>query len=112
SVQISENANLGAASGGLTLNGGTLATTANMVSTRSITLTGTGGFDVASGTTLGLVGTIAGAGDLVKQGGGHLQLSGDSSGFAGTTTTMGGTLLVGNADGAGTLGGSLDILNG
>src|SRR5690606_3799138 len=48
-VQVSEDANLGATSGGLLLNGGTLATTASFDSGRSVSLGSNGGFDVASG---------------------------------------------------------------
>ncbi|MCE8020457.1 autotransporter domain-containing protein [Halomonas sp. MCCC 1A11036] len=58
---------------------------------------------------------------LVSAGGGdhaieHLSgttlLTGDSSGFAGTTTVSGGALLVGDAAGNGVLGGSLTIADG
>src|SRR5690606_6055538 len=37
--------------------------------------------------------------------------AGDSSGFAGVTTLYGGTLLVGGTDGAGSLGGTVDVLD-
>ncbi|QDY71398.1 autotransporter domain-containing protein [Qingshengfaniella alkalisoli] len=94
SVQVSEDASLGAAPGGLTLNGGTLVTTADMDSARSITLSGVGGFDVVSATTLGLTGTIDGAGDLHKQGDGTLVLTGTND-YEGDTLVNAGTL-VGN----------------
>ncbi|WP_244425233.1 autotransporter-associated beta strand repeat-containing protein [Pseudaminobacter salicylatoxidans] len=94
-VQVSEDVNLGAASGGLTFNGGTLATVADMDSARSVKLSGTGGFDVASATTLGLAGTIGGTGDLLKRGGGTLVLTGANS-YDGKTLVEAGTL-VGNA---------------
>src|SRR5690606_7076471 len=42
---------------------------------------------------------------------GQTTLSGEGSGFAGTTTLYGGTLLVGGADGAGSLGGTITVLN-
>ncbi|PWJ82318.1 outer membrane autotransporter protein [Pseudaminobacter salicylatoxidans] len=94
-VQVSEDANLGAASGGLTFNGGTLATVADMDSARSVMLSGTGGFDVASATTLGLTGVIEGTGDFLKRGGGTLVLTGANS-YGGKTLVEAGTL-VGNA---------------
>ena len=59
-LQVSRDANLGAASGGLTLNGGTLATTASFDSGRTVTLAGAGQFDVAANTELGLTGAMAG----------------------------------------------------
>ncbi|WP_204350765.1 hypothetical protein, partial [Klebsiella variicola] len=72
--------NLGAASGGLTFSGGTLATTGSFDTGRSVTLQKTGRFDVAGGTELGLSGMISGTGDLVKQGGGTLRLdNGDNA---------------------------------
>ncbi|WP_019171034.1 autotransporter domain-containing protein [Pseudaminobacter salicylatoxidans] len=55
---------------------------------------------------------LSGAGSFTKDGSGVLLLSGDSSGFAGTTTIAGGTLLLGDADGNGALGGNLDVLDG
>src|SRR5690606_20766839 len=43
---------------------------------------------------------------------GHTTLTGDSSSFTGTTTVYGGTLLlVGGLDGAGSLGGTIDVLD-
>src|SRR5690606_19582015 len=42
---------------------------------------------------------------------GHTTLTGDSSGFAGSTAIHGGALLVGGADGAGSLGGAFEVLD-
>lgn len=42
---------------------------------------------------------------------GHTTLTGDGSGFSGTTTLLGGTLLVGGADGTGNLGGGVEVRN-
>src|SRR5690606_1547190 len=50
-VQVAEDSNLGDASGGLTFDGGTLATSADLETSRAIALDGAGGFDVASGRT-------------------------------------------------------------
>ena len=57
-------------------------------------------------------GTISGVGQFKLDGAGTVRLTGDSSHFAGTTTLSNGTLLVGDADGNGSLGGSLDVQAG
>ncbi|MFT4119134.1 autotransporter-associated beta strand repeat-containing protein, partial [Bradyrhizobium sp.] len=75
-LSVAADNSLGAASGALSLNGGTLAATASFDSLRTVTLGTGGGFDVASGVTLGLQGSISGAGDLLKQGAGTLILAG------------------------------------
>ena len=89
-VRISQDANLGAAAGGLILNGGTLATTASFDSARDVSLLADGRFDVAGGTALGLNGDITGSGDLIKQGAGMLLL--DGSNAYGDTVVEAGTL--------------------
>lgn len=78
-LQVSSDGNLGLASGGLTFNGGTLATTASFDSARDVTLLADGRFDVATGTALGLNGAISGSGDLIKQGSGMLLLEGSNA---------------------------------
>lgn len=93
-VQAAEDANLGAASGGLGFNGGILATTAGFDSGRTVSLSGSGTFDVADGTTLDLAGTVSGTGDLIKRGDGTLSLSGENA--YGSTFVEAGTL-IGNA---------------
>ncbi|MEO4001759.1 autotransporter domain-containing protein [Mesorhizobium sp. CAU 1732] len=57
-------------------------------------------------------GEISGNGQFSLDGEGTVLLTGDSSGFAGSTAIKAGTLLVGDAAGNGTLGGSLDVLAG
>ena len=125
-VQIAGDANLGAASGGLSFNGGTLNTTADISSARAVTLTGQGVFATDAGTTLSLTGAITGAGSLGKTGTGTLLLGGTGS-FSGGAHIAQGTLLVnGNfaavtgtttiaagaaLGGSGTLGGNV-VLNG
>jgi fibronectin-binding autotransporter adhesin len=88
-VSISSNANLGAASGGLTFNGGTLRVTGNVVGTRAITMTGTGTFDVAFGTTIEQSGVISGNGNLSLTSFGALILSGSGSNGTGSTSIGG-----------------------
>ncbi|MGF7051106.1 outer membrane autotransporter protein [Bosea sp. OAE752] len=50
---------------------------------------------------------LSGTGSFTKAGGGALALTGDSSGFSGSTTVSAGTLIVNGA-----LGGGLDVLSG
>lgn len=87
SVQIGADNNLGAVGGGLSLNNGSLLTSASFNSNRAVDLGVDGGvFVPQSGTTLTLVNSIAGAGMLSKEGGGTLVLTG-------TNTYSGGSLL-------------------
>src|SRR5205085_1154772 len=110
-LSIAAQNNLGANPGSftadqLTINGGTLATTASFSlndSNRGITLGASNGtIDVAGGTTLTLPNAVAGAGNLTKTNTGTLILSASNSYVA--TTISGGTLQVGNASTTGTLG--------
>ncbi|WP_348935427.1 autotransporter domain-containing protein [Aquabacter sp. CN5-332] len=100
-LSVSSDANLGAASGGLTFNGGTLATTASFTTSRSVTLNGTGALAVAGGTTLTAGGTISGPGGLAQTGPGTLILTGANS-YAGGTTVSSGMLVLGSSTAAGT----------
>lgn len=99
-LQVSSNANLGDPAGGLTFNGGTLATTASFDSFRAVTLAGAGGVDVGPGTQLQLGGAISGAGSLTKLGAGTLLLSGFNT-HSGGTTVAAGILQAGSADALG-----------
>lgn len=126
-LQVSADANLGAAAGGLTFAGGTLRTATSFASARSANLTGTGTILTDAGTTLSLGGLMAGAGGFTKSGTGALVLTGSNS-YAGATNVNAGTLringnqsaatgLVTVASGAtlggnGTIGGSVNVLNG
>jgi len=112
-VQISSDANLGAAGGGIALSGGSLHTTGDIASTRAITTTsGAGGFDVDTGTTFSTSGAVSGTGGLVKNGEGTLAISGTLSQMGGATVNDGTLALSGNNSylGANTLnGGTLQI---
>src|SRR5690606_22698468 len=92
-LQIAANANLGAAAGGLTFNGGVLYTTADLTMARPTTLAGSGKFLTVPGTTLTHNGTITGSGQLTKDGGGTLVLAGDND-YAGGTLVLAGDLVV------------------
>ncbi|HWW57263.1 MAG TPA: autotransporter-associated beta strand repeat-containing protein [Sphingopyxis sp.] len=126
-LQVSADANLGAAAGGLTFSNGTLRTTASFASARNASLTGAGTILTDTGTTVGLSGVVSGAGGLTKTGAGILTLGGNNS-YSGATNVNAGTLringdqsaatgLVTVASGAtlagnGTIGGSVNVLNG
>ncbi|MHB1013981.1 MAG: YDG domain-containing protein, partial [Desulfurivibrionaceae bacterium] len=106
-LSISADNNLGAAPvaptpGFLTLNNGTLQTTADVAldTNRGIALTGAGAFDTAAATTLSISGIIDGAGTLTKTGTGTLTLSGVNT-YTGATTINAGTLSL-SGDGLGT----------
>ncbi|WP_312364580.1 beta strand repeat-containing protein, partial [Ensifer sp.] len=92
-VEVAADANLGASSGGVTINDAALSTSGSFDSARSVSLTGQGGFNVASATTLGLNGTINGSGSLVKTGAGTLKLTGTNA-YAGGTSILGGIVEV------------------
>ena len=103
-LQIAGDANLGHASGGITLDGGTLSNTAAFASSRTVTLGAGGGtFDTLADLTLS--GTIGGTGALTKTDSGTLTLTGANA-YAGGTAINGGTVAVssdanlGNASGA------------
>ncbi len=71
---------LGASAGGISLAGGTLATTASFQSARAVTLgSGGGTISPAAATSLTLSGTISGSGALVKDGAGTLILTGTNT---------------------------------
>ena len=108
-LQVSSDANLGNAAGGLTFNGGTLRTTATFGTTRTTTLNAGGGtFETQAGTTLTQGGAISGAGALTKTGAGTLLLT-DAATYTGGTTISAGTLQLGNGGTSGSIVG--DVLN-
>ena len=97
-LSISNDASLGATSGVLTLNGGTLETSASISSSRTITLgVAGGGITTDTGTTFTESGNILGSGALTKNGNGTLILAGSTT-YTGNTNINGGTLrLVGGS---------------
>ncbi|WP_037504529.1 autotransporter outer membrane beta-barrel domain-containing protein [Sphingopyxis sp. MWB1] len=101
-VRVASNANLGDLAGGLSFDGGTLQTTADMQSDRAIDLAGTGGFRTDAGTTLTLGGSMGGAGGFTKSGDGTLVLAGSGS-YAGASQVNAGSLFV-NGDYSGANG--------
>ncbi|PWL18378.1 autotransporter outer membrane beta-barrel domain-containing protein [Falsochrobactrum shanghaiense] len=91
-VQISEDGNLGAASGALTFDGGALRNTAALSSTRDASLLADGG-TFRTDAELTLSGLISGAGALTKSGNSALTLAGDNS-YGGSTNVLAGGLFV------------------
>lgn len=89
-LSVSDNVNLGAASGTLAFDGGTLQITgAGFTMNRATTLNAGGGtFDITTG-TLTQQGVITDAGSLIKTGAGTLTLTGDNTYTGGTTVTAG-----------------------
>ena len=106
-LQVGADANLGAALGGLTLNGGTLRTSAGFASDRALAVTTAGGTIDTGANRLALSGGLTGSGALTKVGSGTLALSGDAGSFTGQTTVAAGTLDLGT-----TLGGTLSVGSG
>ncbi len=80
-LQVSQDANLGAASGGLSFQGGTLATTSSFTSARDIALLSDGRFEVDADTTLSLDGAVVGQADLIKSGAGSLRLNNQANNY-------------------------------
>jgi autotransporter-associated beta strand protein len=116
-LQVAADTSLGDSAGGLTLDGGTLHSTASFTSSRSMTLgAGAGSVAVDSGTTLTWNGVIGGSGGLTATGPGTLVLGGANT-YSGGTTVGAGTLQLGASNallttGALTVNGGTFDLNG
>lgn len=103
-LEIADDAALGASSSALTLDGGTLRTTAAVRSARNLEV-GVDGATLASGVhDLTLSGKISGTGKLSLTGAGARAFSGDSSSFGGATD-----LVAGNLNLVGKLGGRVGV---
>jgi len=89
-LEISRDNNLGDASGAVTLNGGTLRTTAAMESARPFSLGAEGG-RIETQADLSLSGVISGSGGVEKTGAGRLTLSGANT-FTGATVISAGAI--------------------
>lgn len=94
-MEVSQDASLGAAAGGLTFNGGTLRVTGTGFTQTNRTVdwgAHGGGFDIAEAANTFTVGQdLTGGGDLMKQGAGTLVLEGANS--YGNTVVAAGTLI-------------------
>lgn len=112
-VQVSSDANLGAASGDITLvDGSTLSATDTMATDRDVTLVNGGRTYNEVGDTLTLGGTVSGNGGLVHQGQGTLVLEGTNTYTGGTTVGTNGTLQIADDANLGDANGSLTLDGG
>lgn len=102
-LQIRMDSNLGAATGGLTFNGGTLETieTFNTTSTRQVTLNADATLKIGEGSGLSLAGIVGGAGGLIKTGKGTLSLL-EANSYEGGTQVVNGALVAGKTGALGT----------
>lgn len=107
-IAVGADSALGAATGGLTFDGGTLRLDAafDLAATRAVTLDAGGGTIDTQAFTSTLAQGITGAGAFTKAGDGTLILTGDNV-FTGGTTIAGGTLRVGNGADTGSLAGNV-----
>jgi outer membrane autotransporter protein len=105
-LQISSDANLGAAAGVLDFSGGTLRATAGFSTARATALNNPGGTIETQAGTLTHTGLIGGAGAFTKTGPGTLILTGNNI-YAGGTTITAGTLQLGGGGTTGSIEGAV-----
>ncbi|MEN5279333.1 autotransporter-associated beta strand repeat-containing protein, partial [Brucella sp. TWI432] len=92
---VSANANLGAATGALGFNGGTLLLTDSFDNSRAVTLGTNGGtIQTTAAKTNSFSGKVTGTGKLTKTGDGTLVLAGTASDYTGGTQIDGGVVSV------------------
>ena len=107
-LRVSQDANLGAAGTGVTLNGGTLQYGAGFDTARQVTVGANNGTIDTHGNLATLTTDVTGPGKLTKAGAGTLTLTADNS-YAGGTAITGGTLQLGTGGTTGSIVG--DIAN-
>ncbi len=107
-LAISSDASLGDAAGTLTLNGGTLRSTADTIASRAIVLVEGGTLETDAGTTYTSNGTMSGLGGLTKTGEGTAIFTADNT-YTGGTALIAGTLELGNGGTTGYIVG--DVVN-
>jgi autotransporter-associated beta strand protein len=103
-LQVSADNALGAASGGLTLDGGALRAGASFSSARALTAGPGGGTIDTQANSLTLSGPVGGTAGITKTGSGTLVLTGSSGAYGGRLTLGAGALRL-----DGTLGGTLEV---
>jgi len=110
-LAIARDAAIGAATGGLTFNGGALRYDAafNLAASRAVDITAAGGTIDTNGFTTTISQGITGAGALTVDGPGNLILTGASSYAGGTTINGGARLQLGNGGAGGGIQG--DVAN-
>ncbi|YBV98453.1 autotransporter-associated beta strand repeat-containing protein [Phyllobacteriaceae bacterium JZ32] len=110
-LKVSSDGNLGDASGGVSIDGGTLQFGASFDTARAVTLGANDGTIDTMGNTNRLSGAITGDGGLTKAGAGTLVLAGDNS-YAGGTTVSAGVLQVGDGGTSGSITGDVTVAGG
>ncbi|MBG6243832.1 hypothetical protein CS369_01305 [Candidatus Symbiopectobacterium sp. 'North America'] len=102
-LRITSDSNLGQSDGGLSFNGGTLATDAIMSTSRATLLDALSGtIDIALASPLTSSGIFSGAGTLTKIGTGLLALTGENT-YTGDTVLTQGTLQIGDGSSTGSI---------
>ncbi|MFH0295770.1 autotransporter domain-containing protein [Bradyrhizobium sp. 31Argb] len=96
-LQVTADSNLGATTGGLTFDGGSLQLGAGFNTARGVTLNGNGGAIDTNGFNTTFSGTFGGTGGLTKTGAGMLTVAGAGS-YVGPTLVNAGTLQAGAAN--------------
>lgn len=105
-LRVSQDANLGAAGTGITLNGGTLQYGAGFDTARQLTVGADNGTIDTHGHMATLSTAVTGPGKLTKAGDGILALAADNS-YAGGTAITGGTLQLGTGGTTGSIVGDI-----
>lgn len=106
---VGSDNNLGDASGGVRIDGGTLQTSSSFDSARAVELgAGNGAIDT-QGNTNTLSGIVSGSGQLIKDGSGTLILTGENS-YTGGSAVKGGVLQIGNGGTNGSITGNVDLV--
>lgn len=105
-LQVAQDASMGAPETALTLGGGTLRYGAAFDTPREVKLADSGGTVDTNGFNVLLLNSVTGSGDLTKAGAGVLTLTKDSS-FQGTTIVNGGTLQLGDGSAGGNVTGNI-----
>ncbi|MBB1200279.1 transporter [Enterobacteriaceae bacterium 89] len=105
-LQVNGDQNLGAASTGITLNGGTFRYGQAFDTARAWTMGDNSGTIDTNGNNVSLLAAVGGSGGLTKAGDGTLTLTQDSS-YGGLTTIRNGTLQLGNGGSAGSVTGNI-----
>ncbi len=107
-LAVNADAALGATSAPVTLNGGTLESTASFTLNHTLTLVSTGLLTTDAGTTLTAAAPVAGGGTLFKEGTGTLVLANAGNSFQGLILDAGAVQFSADAD-LGTAGGQVRL---